>query len=90
MPRPVRRRHRPPTPRCGSSVVEHLIGNEEVESSILSRSTILLNDFAVVCGALRGSQEPEPLARTREPVHDMPVTPTFGERFEAGPAPMSL
>jgi hypothetical protein len=27
--------------RCGSSVVEHTIGNGEVESSILSRSTSL-------------------------------------------------
>ncbi len=30
----------PPSKRCGSSVVEHSIGNGEVESSILSRSTI--------------------------------------------------
>jgi 8-oxo-dGTP pyrophosphatase MutT (NUDIX family) len=31
-----------PATGCGSSVVEHFIGNEEVESSILSRSTILI------------------------------------------------
>ncbi len=29
-----------PISSCSSSVVEHLIGNEEVESSILSCSTI--------------------------------------------------
>ncbi|MBA8912266.1 hypothetical protein [Methylorubrum thiocyanatum] len=70
--------------------IDIAFGNEEVESSILSRSTILLNDFAVVCGVLEGSQEPEPLAQTREPVHDMPGSPTVGERVAAGPAPMSL
>ena len=42
---------------CGSSVVEHIIGNDEVGSSILPRSTIKINDkckadlfeFALVC-----------------------------------------
>ena len=33
----------PGWPCCGSSVVEHSIGNGEVDSSILSRSTIYLN-----------------------------------------------
>ena len=36
----------PVTECCGSSVVEHSIGNGEVESSILSRSTIPLPCFA--------------------------------------------
>ena len=34
--------------RCGSSVVEHSLGKGEVESSILSRSTILNHCLALV------------------------------------------
>lgn len=35
--------------RCGSSVVEHSLGKGEVESSILSRSTIRHSVFANFC-----------------------------------------
>ena len=41
IPHPVgRKRSAPSGPCCGSSVVEHLIGNEEVVGSIPPRSTI--------------------------------------------------
>lgn len=37
----------PPNGSCGSSVVEHSLGKGEVESSILSRSTIKNNSFSL-------------------------------------------
>ena len=42
----------PPGQRCRSSVVEHFIGNEEVVSSILTGSTIMLTNRKLVWSVL--------------------------------------
>ncbi len=44
--------------RCRSSVVEHSLGKGEVDSSILSGSTICINKFTANDGALVGSLKP--------------------------------
>ena len=44
-PRPLRTGAQRPKRCCGSSVVEHSLGKGEVESSILSHSTIFLLYF---------------------------------------------
>ena len=61
-----RSRSRFPQPaRCRSSVVEHSIGNGEVDSSILSGSTIFPCDFPSISRDLRGMSRRHSIAPVR-------------------------